>query len=255
MAFRKLSGFFPTYFRCPFLDGTAASGSIDLLNSLGYHIIDMDIDTKDYLNDDVTLIQASKDIFSTAVSADAVHNSHIPLAHDINYQTVVNLTSYMVNTLRARGYTPVTVGECLGDPRENWYRDAGGVSSSSTTSVISSSTAIASSSSGSTAVGSSTSIMSSSSAPISTSIPSSQAASTSTSSTAPSSTGFVMSPDQSCGGTTGYTCQGSIFGNCCSFYGFWLACYAAHCQSKHILTTFQRKHKRLLRHRLSNGLR
>lgn len=234
MAFRNLFGFFPTYFRCPYLDCTTASGSIDLLNNLGYHIIDMDIDTKDYLYDDATLIQTSKNIFSTAVSSDAVHNSYIPLAHDIHYQTVVNLTSYMINTLRARGYTPVTVGECLGDPRENWYRDASGASSSSTSSIISSSTAIASQSSSPTTVSSSTSIISSSS----------------TSSTAPSSTGLVVSPNQSCGGTTGYTCQGSRFGNCCSFYGFWLVYYTARCQSKHILTTFQRKHNRLLRYRL-----
>ena len=30
-----------------------------------------------------------------------------------------------------------------------------------------------------------------------------------------------VSPDNSCGGTNGYTCLGSENGNCCSSYGFW----------------------------------
>lgn len=30
-----------------------------------------------------------------------------------------------------------------------------------------------------------------------------------------------VSPDNSCGGTNGYTCLGSENGNCCSSFGFW----------------------------------
>ncbi|KAL8831400.1 MAG: hypothetical protein Q9170_005314 [Blastenia crenularia] len=37
----------------------------------------------------------------------------------------------------------------------------------------------------------------------------------------PPSTPKTVSPDNSCGGTTGYTCLGSQNGNCCSSYGFW----------------------------------
>ncbi|KAL1302000.1 hypothetical protein AAFC00_002453 [Neodothiora populina] len=38
---------------------------------------------------------------------------------------------------------------------------------------------------------------------------------------APSSMTYtVVSPDGSCGGVTGYTCEGSAFGNCCSISGF-----------------------------------
>jgi len=29
----------------------------------------------------------------------------------------------MIQNIKALGYTATTVGECLGDPRENWYRD------------------------------------------------------------------------------------------------------------------------------------
>lgn len=49
--------------------------------------------------------------------------------------------------------------------------------------------------------------------------------STTTTAAPPSST---VSTDGSCGGTNGYTCQGSSFGNCCSQYG-WCGSDAAHC--------------------------
>jgi hypothetical protein len=32
----------------------------------------------------------------------------------------------MLQTLQAKGYRAVTVGECLGDPEENWYRSSSG---------------------------------------------------------------------------------------------------------------------------------
>lgn len=45
--------------------------------------------------------------------------------------------------------------------------------------------------------------------------------SSSTSSPA-SATPTVISPNGLCGGSTGYICQGSEFGDCCSEYGYWL---------------------------------
>jgi hypothetical protein len=41
----------------------------------------------------------------------------------------MNLTEYMLSTLTQLGYKAVTVGDCLGDPKENWYRTAGGAGS------------------------------------------------------------------------------------------------------------------------------
>lgn len=51
-------------------------------------------------------------------------NPHIILAHDIHQQTVTDLVPYMITTAKANGYTFATVGECLGDPDTNWYRDS-----------------------------------------------------------------------------------------------------------------------------------
>ncbi|KAI5456852.1 hypothetical protein BGZ63DRAFT_365704 [Mariannaea sp. PMI_226] len=179
MAFRNLFGWFPTYMRPPYLDCSSNTGCLGLLNTLGYHIITTNLDTKDYENDSPDLIQESKDTFSSIVSGNPTGKSYIPLAHDVHEQTVKNLTAYMITTAQTRGYKLVTVGDCLGDPKENWYRTATGGAPSSSTIIPPVST---------TSIG--------------------------------SSPGVTISPNQLCGGTTGYTCKGSAFGNCCSFYGY-----------------------------------
>ncbi|KAM0256113.1 hypothetical protein ACHAQJ_005200 [Trichoderma viride] len=122
MAFRNLFGVVPTYMRPPFLECSLKTGCIETMEKLGYHIISTNLDTKDYENDDAALIQNSKDRFSSMQSTDESSHDYIVLSHDVHYQTVVNLTKYMVELSRGRGYKLVTVGECLGDPSENWYR-------------------------------------------------------------------------------------------------------------------------------------
>ncbi|TDZ73470.1 Chitin deacetylase [Colletotrichum trifolii] len=197
MAFRNLFGWFPAYMRPPYLECSSGSGCQTLLRTLGYHIININVDTKDYMYNTPDLIQTSKDRFSTGVSTNAAANSYIELSHDVHYQTVVNLTQYMIDTAKARGYRLVSVGECLNDPKANWYRTAGGAlgTTSTSTRAPSGTSAATSRTTGAS------SRVSTSSAPAAT------------------STGKV-SPNQSCGGTTGYTCLNSAFGNCCSFYGF-----------------------------------
>lgn len=186
MAFRNIFGWIPTYMRPPYLECSTESGCTDTLETLGYHIITNNIDTKDYLNDSPQNIHLSKERFDKALSPDAGKNSYITLAHDVHYETVITLTAYMIELSRQRGYRLLTVGECLGDPRENWYRNTPNGPS----------------------------------VPASTTTRSTPATSSTTEYTKPATT-MVISPDQTCGGSTGHTCEGSAFGNCCSFYGFW----------------------------------
>ncbi|KAJ4159426.1 uncharacterized protein LMH87_008328 [Akanthomyces muscarius] len=183
MAFRNIFGWIPVYMRPPYLECSANTGCTDLLRTLGYHIVTNNIDTKDYLNDAPENIHLSKERFERALSRDPSENSYITLAHDVHYQTVATLTAYMIELSRQRGYRLTTVGECLGDPRENWYRDTPNGPS------------------------------------VPTSTRQSLTPSPTTSYTGPTTTDRI-SPDQRCGGSTGYTCQGSAFGDCCSFYGF-----------------------------------
>jgi chitin deacetylase len=77
------------------------------------------------MNDDPALIQQSKDIVTdslASVSGGAAENDWLVIAHDIHYQTAYNLTEFMLRTMLAQGYRPVTLGECLDDPKKNWYR-------------------------------------------------------------------------------------------------------------------------------------
>lgn len=133
IALRNILGFIPTYFRPPY--GYLTPSVASYLGGLGYHLIVWDIDTKDYMNDDPSLIGISKNYFSGNLSAPNGVSGHIELSHDVHAQTAAQLVEYMLQTLASKGYKAVTVGECLGDDPKNWYRDAGGVPSLSTNGV------------------------------------------------------------------------------------------------------------------------
>ncbi|KAG5985016.1 hypothetical protein E4U55_002123 [Claviceps digitariae] len=124
MALRNIFGWIPTYMRPPFLECDAASGCEGYLARAGYHVISVNLDSKDYMYDDPGLIQQSKDRITSGLSKDAAHNSYIVLFHDVHAQTVSNLTRFVIDLVKERGYRPVTVGECLGDAKKNWYRAA-----------------------------------------------------------------------------------------------------------------------------------
>lgn len=122
-ALRNIMGSFPTYMRPPYSSCLPRSGCREQLGNLGYHIVLYDIDTEDYKNDDPSLIQQSKDIFDDALSSGSPRTkSWLAIGHDAHEQTVHNLTEHMLQTMTRLGYRPVTLGDCLNDPRENWYR-------------------------------------------------------------------------------------------------------------------------------------
>ncbi|KAJ5159562.1 Chitin deacetylase [Penicillium canariense] len=123
VAIRNIMGSFPTYMRPPYSSCIPGSGCPEDLGDLGYHITLYDIDTDDYKNDSPYLIQLSKDIFDRALSTGSpATKSWLVIAHDAHEQTVHNLTEHMLETSGRLGYRPVTVGDCLRDPRDNWYR-------------------------------------------------------------------------------------------------------------------------------------
>ncbi|KAF2852830.1 carbohydrate esterase family 4 protein [Plenodomus tracheiphilus IPT5] len=182
MALRNIIGKIPTYMRPPY---SSCTGQCETdMADLGYHVTYFDVDTDDYEHDSPTLIQSSKDWFKgniTKNGATPAKNQWLEIGHDIHEQTANNLTDFMLSTLTQLGYRGVTVGDCLGDPKANWYRSAGGAG-----------TATPATSTGSTRA-----------------------------STAPASTGtHKVSADATCGGINQYTCLGSSFGNCCSVAGY-----------------------------------
>ncbi|KAI1200400.1 carbohydrate esterase family 4 protein [Nemania serpens] len=187
IALNDILGYFPTYMRPPFsICPTKTCGA--QLASFGYHVIYFDLDTEGYLHDDPSEIQVSKDIWDETVpGTNPCRSNYLQIEHDIHYQTVYNLTDYILDSLFESGYRSVTVGQCLGDPPENWYR------------------------AGSKAV------------PSYTFTP--RAATGTWSCLTPTSTGpapptgtLEVSIDGSC--NNGVTCEGSEFGNCCSQYNY-----------------------------------
>jgi hypothetical protein len=82
----------------------------------------------DWDNDEDTLIELSKNNFTAKMQKVTPTNvKYIALNHDTHDQTTHNLTSFMLDYLRSMNFsTSVTVGQCMGDPQENWYRKADG---------------------------------------------------------------------------------------------------------------------------------
>ncbi|KAK1564078.1 polysaccharide deacetylase [Colletotrichum navitas] len=116
--FAKTLGIVPTYFRPPYTH--CDDKCISTLNDLSYHVADYNLDTKDWVDDGVN----SKQTYSSAInSANPSSSSFIALAHDIHNFTVNGFVQYMIDVAKEKGFELTTMGECLGDPVSNWYRD------------------------------------------------------------------------------------------------------------------------------------
>ncbi|KAJ4990580.1 chitin deacetylase [Stagonosporopsis vannaccii] len=126
MALNNIVGKIPTYLRPPYSACNEACQKD--MSDLGYHLIYFDVNTDDYNQPDAIKIQNSKDWFKGNITKDGAtseKNSSLAIGHDILDQTANNLTEFMLSTLTELGYKAVTVGECLGDAEENWYRQFG----------------------------------------------------------------------------------------------------------------------------------
>lgn len=109
----------PKYIRPPY--ATCENGCLEDLEGMGYHVVNFDLDTKDYENDSESGIQVSVNKFNSELGSNPATDSAIVLSHDVHRWTVERLVDEMVGTVRARGFRTGTVGECLGDPESGWY--------------------------------------------------------------------------------------------------------------------------------------
>lgn len=208
------------------------------MSTLGYHVVYFDLDTEGYLNDDPALIQTSKNIWDAAINAASpASDSFLHIEHDIHAQTVYNLTDYLLTSLLAHGFRAVTLGECLADPSQNWYRAGSGTVPTYTQSpptptqtgtlrvstdgscgagVTCQGSTFGNCCSQHSFCGSTTAYCGAGCNVLFGTCADSPLPSTSS---APSPTPTLrISVDGSCG--SGVTCQGSTFGNCCSSHSF-----------------------------------
>lgn len=122
VALHDVLGLFPTYMRPPY-SACPAETCGRVMERLGYHVVHQNVNNEDWRWNDRGTIQNAKDNWDEVMRrGDPRTEGFITLEHDVFYQTVYNLTDYLFTTMRERGWRAVTVGECLGDPKENWYR-------------------------------------------------------------------------------------------------------------------------------------
>jgi peptidoglycan/xylan/chitin deacetylase (PgdA/CDA1 family) len=130
MALRNVLGKIPTYMRPPYSSCTVDSGCQQDMADLGYHISYFNVDTDDYNQNNASKIQVAKDKFKNGITNSsaipAAKDKWLTIGHDILDQTANNLTEYMLKTLQDLGYKAVTMGECMGDSKKNWYRGEDG---------------------------------------------------------------------------------------------------------------------------------
>ncbi|KAK3990147.1 family 4 putative carbohydrate esterase [Cladorrhinum sp. PSN332] len=120
-ALNNVLGKVPTYMRPPY--ASCDNDCVPTIEGLGYHVINFDVDTKDYeYKESPEAMQTAIDNFNSAVANGARDSSFLVLSHDVHEMTVEVLVPAMLETIREQGYKAVTVGECLGDSPSNWYR-------------------------------------------------------------------------------------------------------------------------------------
>ncbi|KAI0156670.1 carbohydrate esterase family 4 protein [Hypoxylon sp. FL1284] len=120
MALRNVLGVVPTYMRLPY-GGPLSEEVVADVDGLGYHMVQWNVDTKDYSHDSEADISTSIAMFDEAIGRNGT-GSYIVLSHDVHEWTAKMLVTAMLDMVAARGYEAVTVGDCLNDPREFWYR-------------------------------------------------------------------------------------------------------------------------------------
>ncbi|KAF8424849.1 hypothetical protein EV426DRAFT_70847 [Tirmania nivea] len=120
-ALLSIIGRYPTYMRPPYLNCGATC--LSTLNTLGYHVMITNLDTRDWQYNTPSTNWQSQQIFNNAISSTSgTSGSWLVLAHSNHETSVELLTGYMIDRARSQGYRFVTVGECMDDPPANWYR-------------------------------------------------------------------------------------------------------------------------------------
>ncbi|CAA9963730.1 hypothetical protein PTNB73_08392 [Pyrenophora teres f. teres] len=120
IALNDILGFFPTYMRPPFnACGPACQAD---MGELGYHVTSNDIEPRDWAGNYTFAEQQFLGRLRTPTNRLGIR-AWLGIAHDTHERTVHGFTQFMIDQAREHGFEMVTVGKCLNDPEENWYRD------------------------------------------------------------------------------------------------------------------------------------
>lgn len=94
-------------------EGATDDASDQILHELGYSNILWDIDPLDYNGSSV---DEQFELVASVVNADVAGETlgHISLQHDVHPSSVRDLTPRIIDYIRGKNYTFVTISECLG---------------------------------------------------------------------------------------------------------------------------------------------
>ncbi|RDA83262.1 hypothetical protein CP532_4508 [Ophiocordyceps camponoti-leonardi (nom. inval.)] len=113
-------GLRPTYMRPPFFNTNEVV--LKVMSKLGYKVVHASVDTKDFENTSEGTNGIAVSNFEQGVKSGGT----IALMHDIHSTTVDLLVPKALDILKKANKKAVTVGECLGDAKQNWYSGGGG---------------------------------------------------------------------------------------------------------------------------------
>ncbi|WPB06457.1 uncharacterized protein RHO25_011114 [Cercospora beticola] len=119
--FANLFGFHPNFFRPPY--GECPELCRSTLTELGYTIVNWNLDTQDWRYPDIT--SAFERMETIRVTEEELRVKEAPpivLMHDPIESTAAVLLPAVLEYFSGLGYGFVSVAECLGTPREGWYR-------------------------------------------------------------------------------------------------------------------------------------
>lgn len=101
-------GKYPTYMRPPFL--SCDSSCLATMNSMGYHVIHTDLDSKDYAYKTPATNSQAQQIFDNAINAASpADRSFLTLMHEVHQTTAELLIPQALKTLTAKGFKVVPV--------------------------------------------------------------------------------------------------------------------------------------------------
>ncbi|KAL2915253.1 hypothetical protein HK105_205118 [Polyrhizophydium stewartii] len=117
----------PVYMRPPY--GSYNDNVLAAMGTWGYKVIGWNVDSKDYEHTgQPNFMQLNEDNYNSDLAAIGAKFPTTPLMtlqhdHVPEDSTPDGWAQHVITEFKARGYTFVTVGECLNDSPANWYRN------------------------------------------------------------------------------------------------------------------------------------
>jgi len=120
-AFKKILGVKPKFFRPPY--GSYNDQVLEILKEYNYDVITWNLDTEDA--DGAALSYSEKQYDDFVKAHPNGSSAGIGLEHSPYLSTASKLTPYAIKALQAAGYKVVTVADCLGLSKSDWYQSVG----------------------------------------------------------------------------------------------------------------------------------